>query len=194
MLQQHLNKYQIILASKSPRRSQLLKELGLGFTIESKSTEEIYPEGLGNLQIATYLSELKAVPFKEKIKNTNKLVITADTIVCVGKNVLGKPNDRAEAIAMLEKLSGKSHQVISGVTIMDANKSRSFAVSTEVFFKTLATTEIEFYVDHFKPFDKAGAYGIQEWIGMTGIEKIEGSYFNVVGLPVQRLYTELMAF
>ncbi len=194
MIKHHLKDYQIILASKSPRRSELLRELGIEFTIDSKSIEEIYPEGLKEEEIAIYLSEIKAAPYKNEIANSNKLVITSDTIVCLDNEILGKPTDRNDAINMLEKLSGKTHEVITGVTLMSANKIKSFAVSTKVHFKSLNIGEIEFYVDEYKPFDKAGAYGIQEWIGMIGIEKIEGSYFNVVGLPVQRLYTELINF
>ncbi|TLX78333.1 septum formation protein Maf [Labilibacter sediminis] len=191
----HLNKYQIILASKSPRRSQLLSELGIKFTVDSKNgVDEVYPPGLSNNDIATYLSELKAKPYLEEVKESNKLIITADTIVCTNNEVLGKPNTRTEAIDMLQKLSGKKHQVITGVTLLSGSKRKSFSVVTDVFFKQLPENEIIYYVDHYKPFDKAGAYGIQEWIGMTGIEKIEGSYFNVVGLPVQKLYTELINF
>ena len=194
MIQNHLKQYQIILASQSPRRAELLKQLGLDFSLDSKSVEEVYPEGLNNVEIAIYLSQLKAAPYHIEIKDTNKLVITSDTIVCIENEVLGKPNDRNDAISMLKKLSGRSHEVITGVTLMSTRKSASFSASTKVFFKDLPNNEIEYYVDEFKPYDKAGAYGIQEWIGMTGIEKIEGSYFNVVGLPVQKLYTELMKF
>ncbi|MGQ1783944.1 MULTISPECIES: Maf family nucleotide pyrophosphatase [unclassified Saccharicrinis] len=194
MLQQHLKNYQIILASKSPRRSQLLREIGVDFSVESKSIEEVYPDGLNKEEIATYLSELKAAPFKQEIQHTNKLVITSDTIVCLGQETLGKPKDRTDAIEMLRKLSANTHEVITGVTLLSAHKMQSFAVSSKVFFKALNDEEIAFYVDEYKPFDKAGAYGIQEWIGMIGIEKIEGSYFNVVGLPIQKLYTELMKF
>lgn len=190
-----LKKYQIILASKSPRRSQLLKELGIAFTIDSKNgIEEIFPSGLSNNEIAIYLSKLKASPYQKEIKSSNKLIITADTIVCTDNEVLGKPTNRFDAISMLKKLSGKKHKVITGVTLLSKTKSKSFAVTTDVFFKNLTNEEINYYVDHFKPYDKAGAYGIQEWIGMIGIEKIEGSYFNVVGLPIQKLYTELMDF
>jgi len=194
MLQNHLKKYQIILASKSPRRSQLLKELGIDFTIETKNIEEVYPHDLKKDAIALYLSQLKAAPFKQEIQNTNKLVITSDTIVCLGQEILGKPNDRDHAIAMLQKLSDQVHEVITGVTLTSAHKTKSFTASTSVFFKELQQDEIVSYIDQYKPFDKAGAYGIQEWIGMIGIEKIEGSYFNVMGLPVQRLYTELYQF
>ncbi len=194
MIQNRLKQYQIILASQSPRRAELLKQLGLDFSLDSKNVEEVYPEGLNNVEIAIYLSQLKAAPYQMEVKGTNKLVITSDTIVCVDNEVLGKPTDRNDAIAMLQKLSGRAHEVITGVTLMSACKSTSFSASTKVFFKILPFNEIEFYVDEYKPYDKAGAYGIQEWIGMTGIEKIEGSYFNVVGLPVQKLYTELMNF
>lgn len=190
-----LKKYQIILASKSPRRSQLLKELGIAFTIDSKNgIEEIFPSGLSNNEIAIYLSKLKASPYQKEIESSNKLIITADTIVCTDNEVLGKPTNRLDAISMLKKLSGKKHKVITGVTLLSKTKSKSFAVTTDVFFKNLTNEEINYYVDNFKPYDKAGAYGIQEWIGMIGIEKIEGSYFNVVGLPIQKLYTELMDF
>lgn len=194
MIQNRLKQYQIILASQSPRRAELLKQLGLDFSLDSKNVEEVYPEGLNNVEIAIYLSQLKAAPYQIEVKDTNKLVITSDTIVCVDNEVLGKPTDRNDAIAMLQKLSGRAHEVITGVTLISTQKSKSFFASTKVFFKDLTYNEIEFYVDEYKPYDKAGAYGIQEWIGMTGIEKIEGSYFNVVGLPVQKLYTELMNF
>ncbi|GAF02243.1 Maf family nucleotide pyrophosphatase [Saccharicrinis fermentans] len=194
MLQNHLKKYQIILASKSPRRSQLLKELGIDFSIENKNIAEIYPPGLDNHEVALYLSQLKADPFKQEIQNTNKLVITSDTIVCLGQEILGKPTDRDLAIAMLQKLSDQVHEVITGVTLTSAHKTKSFTVATKVYFKALQQDEIVSYIDQYKPFDKAGGYGIQEWIGMIGIEKIEGSYFNVMGLPVQRLYTELYHF
>ncbi len=195
MIQQHLNDYQIVLASKSPRRAQLLNDIGIHFIIGSKDgVEEVYPEGLSNNDIAIYLAELKAAPYKQEISGTNKLIITADTIVCIESEVLGKPENRDDAIKMLKKLSGNAHEVITGVTILSAHKMRSFAVSTKVFFKELTQEEITYYIDTYKPFDKAGAYGIQEWIGMTGIEKIEGSYFNVVGLPIQKLYTGLLAF
>lgn len=194
MIQNRLKQYQIILASQSPRRAELLKQLGLDFSLDSKNVEEVYPEGLNNVEIAIYLSQLKAAPYQMEVKGTNKLVITSDTIVCVDNEVLGKPTDRNDAIAMLQKLSGRAHEVITGVTLISTQKSKSFFASTKVFFKDLTYNEIEFYVDEYKPYDKAGAYGIQEWIGMTGIEKIEGSYFNVVGLPVQKLYTELMNF
>ncbi len=195
MISEHLNKYQVILASKSPRRALLLKELGLKFKVgHLVGPAEVYPENLSNTAIAQYLAELKASVYTQEIKDSNKLVITADTIVCTTTEVLGKPGGKVEAIEMLHKLSGKAHAVITGVTIMSNSKKITFAVSTKVYFKHLSAEEINYYIDRYKPFDKAGAYGIQEWIGMTGIEKIEGSYFNVVGLPVQKLYTELLKF
>lgn len=193
---QHISDRNIILASKSPRRSQLLSEIGVDFTIEIKEdVEEKYPADLKHEDIAVFLSELKAKPFLSDIEaDANKIVITADTIVCAKGKVLGKPKDKAEATEILQLLSGIKHQVISGVTLSSKQKTLSFSVATDVYFKSLSEKEIEFYIDNYKPFDKAGAYGIQEWIGMVGIEKIEGSYFNVVGLPVQKLYQELSQF
>ncbi len=195
MIFDHLKDYQIILASKSPRRAQLLRDIGISFEIGNKNdVEEIYPENLTNNEIAVYLAELKASSYNEDIINSNKLIITADTIVCTDTEVLGKPQDNKEAFQMLQSLSAKEHAVITGVTIMSNAKKISFAVSTKVYFKKLSLQEINYYIDTYKPLDKAGAYGIQEWIGYIGIERINGSYFNVVGLPVQRLYTELLQF
>ena len=189
----NLKDYQLILASQSPRRHQMLKELGLIFEIRTKEIEEIYPEGLIPDQIPVYLAELKAKAFEQDL-NSNELVITADTIVCVDDWILGKPNDRDDAVKMLNALSGRSHQVISGVCLMSKDKKISFSTTTNVHFKALSEEEIDYYIDNYKPFDKAGAYGIQEWIGFIGIDGIEGSYFNVVGLPIQRLYQELLKF
>ncbi len=195
MISEILSDYEIILASKSPRRAQLLGELGIHFTIGTKEgVEEVFPEGLSNVEVAKYLSDLKASIYESDVMDTNKLVITSDTIVCLENEILGKPGDKAHAIEMLTKLSGKQHSVITGVTLLDCKKKTTFSVETKVNFKNLSIEEIEFYVDHYKPYDKAGAYGIQEWIGMIGIENIEGSYFNVVGLPVQKLYCELLKF
>ncbi|MUP36370.1 Maf-like protein [Labilibaculum euxinus] len=189
----NLKDYQLILASQSPRRHQMLKELGLIFEIRTKEVEEIYPEGLIPDQIPVYLAELKAKAFGADFKS-NELVITADTIVCVDDWILGKPNDRDDAVKMLNALSDRSHQVISGVCLMSKDKKISFSTITNVHFKALSEEEIDYYIDNYKPFDKAGAYGIQEWIGFIGIDGIEGSYFNVVGLPIQRLYQELLKF
>lgn len=192
----NLEKYNIILASKSPRRSQLLSEIGIQFKVQIKEeVEENYPADMKQEDIAVFLSELKSKPFLEDVKqDADMLVITADTIVCCDGQVLGKPTDIADATDMLSLLSNKKHQVISGVTILSQQKTLSFSVATDVYFKTLSVEEIDYYITNYKPFDKAGGYGIQEWIGMVGIEKIEGSYFNVVGLPVQRLYQELTNF
>ncbi|WP_372751305.1 Maf-like protein [Labilibaculum sp.] len=189
----NLNDIQILLASKSPRRQEMLKDLGLDFKIRTREVEEIYPEGLKAEEIPVYLAELKAAAFLADIKS-NELVITADTIVCVDDLILGKPTDRDDAVKMLQTLSGRSHRVISGVCLTSTSKKVSFSTTTKVHFKNLSDEEISYYIDTFKPFDKAGAYGIQEWIGFIGIDGIEGSYFNVVGLPIQHLYQELSKF
>ncbi len=189
----NLKDYQLILASQSPRRHQMLKELGLDFKIQTKDVEEVYPDHLKGEQIPIYLAKLKAEAFKLDL-NEMELVITADTIVCVDDIVLGKPKNRDEAVEMLQMLSGRSHQVISGVCLKSKHKEVSFSTTTNVHFKELSLEEIDYYIDNYKPFDKAGAYGIQEWIGFVGIDGIEGSYFNVVGLPIQRLYQELSKF
>jgi len=189
----NIQKYNIILASQSPRRQQMLKELGLEFQIKTKNVEEIYPENISREEIPVYLSELKAKAFENEMAD-NDLIITADTIVCVDSKVLGKPIDYDNAYDMLSSMSGRSHSVISGVSIISKEKKISFSSTTKVYFKKLSSDEIHYYVKNYKPYDKAGAYGIQEWIGFVGIEKIEGSYFNVVGLPIQRLYEELAKF
>lgn len=194
MINQINKKYKIILASGSPRRQELLKELGLEFEVNPVNVEELFPEGLQKEEIAVYLSELKALAFDFSTLCENCLVITADTIVWLDDEILPKPKDTEEASLFLNKLSGKSHDVITGCTFRTKDKMRSFYSDTKVFFKTLTQTEIDYYIKNYEPFDKAGAYGIQEWIGLTGIEKIEGSYLNVVGLPVQKLYTELQKF
>jgi len=189
----NLKDYQLILASQSPRRHQMLKELGLDFKIQTKDVEEVYPDHLKGEEIPVYLSKLKAEAFVLDM-NEKELVITADTIVCVDDMVLGKPKDRDDAVNMLKTLSGRSHQVISGVCLKSKEKEATFSTTTHVHFKVLSLEEINYYIDNYKPFDKAGAYGIQEWIGFVGIDGIEGSYFNVVGLPIQRLYQELSKF
>ncbi len=181
------------MASQSPRRHQMLKELGLDFKIQTKDIEEVYPDHLKGEQIPIYLAKLKAEAFELNL-NEKELVITADTIVCVDDMVLGKPKDRDDAVNMLKTISGRSHQVISGVCLKSKEKEATFSTTTHVHFKELSLEEINYYIDNYKPFDKAGAYGIQEWIGFVGIDGIEGSYFNVVGLPIQRLYQELSTF
>jgi len=185
--------WNIILASKSPRRQNLLKELGFEFEIKTKEIEEIYPPELQKEAVAVFLSELKASAFKQDL-NTNDLVLTSDTIVCLADEIIGKPTDRSDAIKMLGKLSGNKHEVITAVTLLSKDKQRTFYDVTEVHFKELTLSEIEYYIDKYEPFDKAGSYGIQEWIGYIGIEKINGSYFNVMGLPVKRVYDEILAF
>lgn len=185
--------YQLVLASKSPRRQDLLKGLGFDFEIKTKEVEEIYPEHLKREEVALFLSELKSEAFKNEVKE-KEIVITSDTIVCFGKEILGKPNGEKGAIEMLRKLQGNQHEVITAVTLMSAHKRVSFYSETKVYFKPLSLDEITYYVTNFKPFDKAGSYGIQEWIGYVGIEKIEGSYFNVMGFPVHQIYEELLRF
>lgn len=190
----HLSSYQIILASNSPRRRELLA--GLGLTFETRvipGIDESYPEGLDGADIAVYIASAKAAAYRATLAG-HELLITADTIVYTEGKVFGKPHDRDEACAMLRALSGRTHQVITGVTIQTLERIRSFAVTTDVTFAELSDEEIAYYVDHYRPFDKAGSYGIQEWIGFVGVTGIRGSYFNVMGLPVQRLYQELKTF
>ncbi|RLD36966.1 MAG: septum formation protein Maf [Bacteroidetes bacterium] len=194
MLKPQLSKFDIILASASPRRKQLLEEIGIPFKVQTKNVEESFPSHLKPDEVAAYLSTLKAKAFLDDEFNERTLVITADTIVTLNGKILGKPTGRQNAIQILQQLSAKKHRVITGVTMRSKHKQTVFSVTTDVYFKALSIDEIEFYVDTFKPFDKAGAYGIQEWIGHAAIEKIEGSYFNVMGLPTHRLYEELMVF
>lgn len=193
MVLDNLKKYNIILASQSPRRQRLLKELNLDFRVEVAGVDETYPEELGMTAIPEFLSELKANAFLERMKKDD-LLITADTIVWKDDQVIGKPEDRADAIRILHELSGSQHQVITGMCIQTLEKKYCFHAVTEVWFDELTKEEIEFYVDTHMPFDKAGAYGIQEWIGYIGIRKIEGSFYNVMGLPVHKLYQFLKRF
>ena len=183
----------LILASKSPRRQQLLKDMGFEFEVRTKEVEEIFPDTLPPSQVATFLAELKASAFKEELQ-ADELCITSDTVVLKDGRIYGKAKDTEEATEMIQSLSGTKHQVITGVCITSKDKSVSFSDTTEVFLRTLSEEEIQYYIKNFKPFDKAGAYGIQEWIGMVGIEKIEGSYFNVVGLPTEKLFHHLQQF
>lgn len=193
MVPDNLKKYQLILASKSPRRQHLLKELGLDFQVHVSKVDEYFPPELGMTAIPEYLAELKADAVKSQSPE-NSLVIAADTIVWKDDAVLGKPKDREEAIELLQKLSASQHQVITGVNIQSSTKKYSFHAVTEVWFDELTGNEIEYYVDRFKPYDKAGGYGIQEWIGYVGINKIEGSFYNVMGLPVHKVYQFLKKF
>lgn len=190
ILQEKYNDYQIILASNSPRRKQFLKNLGLTFTVKPANVNEEYPSQLQGKDIALYIAQQKASVFTNL--NTNEMVITCDTIVWIDNEALEKPENREKAIQMLQQLSGKTHEVISAVCIKSNQKEQLFYDVTEVRFNNLNLLDIEYYVDTFKPFDKAGSYGIQEWIGLIGIEKINGSYTNVVGMPMEKLYNELI--
>lgn len=188
-----LPKYNYILASKSPRRQELIHDLGIDFSIEIRDVDENYPAELYREEISVFLAELKAKPFMGTLSE-NDLLITADTIVWLDGEVFGKPADREDAYRILKKLSGKEHQVISGVCLTGKKKQKSFFSVSNVSFRELSDKEIYFYIDEFKPYDKAGAYGIQEWIGYIGITHIEGSFYNVMGLPVQQLYSEIIRF
>ena len=180
----------IILASNSPRRKELLQGLGLDFKVlVIKGIDESYPNTLPAKDVAEYIAQKKAVPYK--VENDDDVVITADTVVVCDGEVMGKPQDEKDARKMLHKLSGKTHQVYTGVCLKNRAGEKHFSVCTDVTFKQLGNEEIDYYVDTFKPMDKAGAYGIQEWIGYIGITGIRGSYYNVMGLPVQRIYAEL---
>ena len=186
-------RYNYILASKSPRRQELMQLLGIKFKIQTKEVKEKYTENLSKEEIPVFLARLKAEPFLKDLKK-NDLLITADTIVWFHNQVLGKPANKKEAILMLEQLSGQKHFVISGVCLSSCNKQKTFYAISEVQFKNLTGEEIEFYVSEYNPIDKAGSYGIQEWIGIIGITHIEGSFYNVMGLPIQKLYEEIQKF
>jgi septum formation protein len=194
MIHKSLQGKKLILASQSPRRQLLLKDLGLEFEIMNPNVNEVYPAGLNPVQIAIYLAELKAATFDNILLDAETIVITADTIVSLGDEILGKPVDSGEAVAMLQKLSGRKHDVITAVCLKSKNKQVVFHTLSSVYFKMLSREEIDYYVVNFQPFDKAGGYGIQEWIGYIGINRIEGSFFNVMGLPVKELYEQLLEF
>lgn len=185
--------YRYILASGSPRRQQLLRDLLLPFELWQSDTNEDYPPEMKVADIPVFLARQKAIPFINRLEK-NDLLITADTIVCLDEQVLGKPGDSEHAREMLRKLSGEVHQVITGVCLTSSRKNSTFSEVTHVEFKKLSEEEIDYYIEIFQPYDKAGAYGIQEWIGLMGVMKIEGSYFNVVGMPVHRLYEEILLF
>ena len=191
---ENLKKYNIVLASKSPRRQELMKGVGLEFSVMTKDVDESYPSNMSVYDVAPYLSVKKAKAFNEDELPENYMVITADTVVIVDDEILGKPKDTEGAYEMLNKISGKKHSVITGVTIRTSDKVKTFSVVSKVSFETLDKEEIEYYVNNFKPYDKAGAYGIQEWIGYIGVSHVEGSYFNVMGLPTQKLYKMLKTF
>ncbi len=194
MLLENIKNKRILLVSKSPRRKQLLEDAGFKFeVISSKEVEEIIPKNISNNEAAVFLSELKANAYKADLQN-DEILIAADTIVCLEDKILGKPKDYKDAFKMLTALSGKQHKVITGVTICSTDKELSFAGKTTVKFKELSEDEINYYITNYKPYDKAGSYGIQEWIGYIGITEIKGSYFNVMGLPVQKVYEVLRDF
>ena len=190
----NLKNYDIILASNSPRRKELLQRLGLPFKVRTLfGVDESFPENLRGEEIALYIARKKAEAYKSSM-SSNELLITADTIVCLDGVVMGKPYGAENAKTILRQLSGRVHQVIAGVTVLTQVKRESFAVTSHVKFANVTEDEIDYYVDNYLPFDKAGAYGIQEWFGLVAVEELRGSYFNVMGLPVQRLYTVLKQF
>lgn len=189
-----MKNYHIILSSNSPRRKELMAGLDLDFEVRVLSgVDESYPDDMPVSKVAEYISREKAEAYKKEIK-PDELFITADTVVILGDEVLGKPSDEEDAKRMLRKLSGNTHHVITGVCLTTSERQHSFSVVTGVTFKSLSEDEIDYYVSKYKPLDKAGSYGIQEWIGYVGVTSIEGSYFNVMGLPVQRIYQELQRF
>jgi septum formation protein len=182
----------IILASQSPRRQQLLKSLDIDFKVIVKNTPEDYPENLAPEDVPAFLAQKKARVFLPEI--TNEIVIAADTIVILENEVLGKPQNEQDALQMLKKLSGKKHKVVTGVCLLTQTNEITFSDTTYVYFRNIKEEEINYYVQKYKPYDKAGSYGTQEWFGMIGIERLEGSYFNVMGLPVHQLYDQLKTF
>ena len=186
--------FHIILASNSPRRKELLAGIDVNFDVRViRDIDESYPASLPTKDIAEYISRKKATVYRQQMAS-DELIITADTIVVLDSEVMGKPHDEADASRMLHELSGRTHQVITGVTLTTTDHQQSFSVETDVTFKSLTDEEINYYIQHYKPFDKAGAYGIQEWIGHIGVTALKGSYFNVMGLPVQRIYEALRQF
>ena len=193
MLKEKLNKINIILASGSPRRQQFFKEMDLHYTIRLKEIEEIYPEHLQAEEITNFLAELKASAFENELKE-NDVLVTSDTIVWLNGKALGKPKDYDDAFKMLQQLANKTHEVITSVCLKSIDKTDVFHCVTKVTFANLSDEAIKYYLDNYQPFDKAGSYGIQDWIGLIGISKIEGSYTNVVGLPTEMLFQKLMNY
>ena len=190
----NLKKYQVILASKSPRRQELLRGMGVVFSILTKETPENFPPEMPLDEVPKYLSLQKSLAFSDNELPSDYLLITSDTVVICEGEILGKPKDKADAARMLQLLSGKTHHVVTGVTVRSAQKTESFGVRSNVTFALLDADEIDYYIEHCKPYDKAGAYGIQEWIGYVGISGLEGSFYNVMGLPTRRLYQCLKTF
>lgn len=192
MLNEKLKNYHIILASGSPRRQEFFKNLGLDFEIRLKPVKEEYPNRLTHFEISNYLAQLKALPFKNELK-PNDILITSDTIVWHNNKALGKPNDENDAFSILKSLSNETHEVITSVCFTAKTFEKTMYAITKVAFKSLTEEEIWYYIKTSKPYDKAGAYGIQEWIGQIGVTKLEGSYFNVMGLPIHLVYKTLNA-
>jgi len=193
MLNDKLKNYNIILASSSPRRQQFLRDLGLQFTVQTIDIEEVYPKYLHGNEITSFLAELKANAFEDEM-NEKDILITADTIVRFSGKILGKPKDAIDAKNMLKELSGQHHEVITSICIKTTKASKIINDTTIVYFEKLSDEDIDYYIDSFKPFDKAGSYGIQEWIGFIGVRKIEGNYTTVMGFPVHKFYKEMMKF
>lgn len=194
LLKDKLKDYRLLLASQSPRRRELMTGCGLPYELAPKyDCEEIYPAALPAAEVPRYLSQLKSRAYPAPLA-ADEILLTADTIVVADGAVLGKPHDRDDALAMLRRLSGRRHTVVSGVTLRTADRMHTFSVLSDVWFRPLAEEEIVYYIDNFRPFDKAGSYGIQEWIGYAAIERIDGSFYNVMGLPIQKVYTELDKF
>lgn len=193
MLKNRLKSKNLILASGSPRRQELLKSLGVPFEIRIKEIDEDYPKHLKKSEISDYLAQLKSNAFVEEL-TPKDLLITSDTIVWYHNMALGKPKSKDDAFQMLQKLSGKTHEVITSVCLKSLQKEDIFNSITKVTFKELSSKEIQFYIDNYNPMDKAGAYGIQDWIGQIGVTKIEGSYFNVMGFPIHKIYSQLLKF
>ena len=193
MLKEKLNKINIILASGSPRRQQFFKEMDLHYTIRLKEIEEVYPDHLKGAEITNFLAELKASAFENELEE-NDVLVTSDTIVWLNGKALGKPKDYDDAFKMLQQLANQTHEVITSVCLKSVAKTEVFHCITKVTFSSLSDEAISYYLEHYKPFDKAGSYGIQDWIGLIGISNIEGSYTNVVGLPTEMLFHKLMQY
>ncbi|MDR0619588.1 MAG: Maf family nucleotide pyrophosphatase [Bacteroidales bacterium] len=186
--------YRLVLGSGSPRREELLKKMGFYFDIVVKKNEEIFPQNLPAEQVPEYIAKQKSQCYNLDEMPEKTLLITADTLVILDGKILGKPKDKSEAIAILKELSGKTHEVVTGVCLRTKEKEKTFSISSYVSFRVIKDEEILYYVENYKPYDKAGAYGIQEWLGFIALERIEGSFFNVMGFPTQRLYVSLMEF
>ena len=194
LLHEKLQSYRLLLASQSPRRRELIAGSGIPFTLTEKyACEEHYPATLAAEEVPAYLSRLKSEAYPTPLQ-PNDILLTADTVVILDGEVLGKPKDREDALRMVARLAGNRHTVVTGVTLRTPERIETFSAKSDVWFRALSAEEIAYYVDTYRPFDKAGSYGIQEWIGYVGIERIDGSFYNVMGLPIQRLYVELEKF